>query len=152
MYRGLAEYRDLLSDKKDDATLIKDAANDSYRLFRKLGKMIGVIIPITGKGMRFTLSEEIIKFLVLAIIPPKQMITLDTFVDSLYDHFGIVIGPEQYKAEMKRGSVAEVGDFSFLETNLSAFAQKLKDCGFLRDLSDATSIVENPYEWEEVNE
>ena len=69
--------------------------------------MIGAIIPITGKGMRFTLSEEIIKFLVLAIIPPKQMITLDTFVDSLYDHFGIVIGPEQYEAEMKRGSVAE---------------------------------------------
>lgn len=152
LYRGLAEYRNLLSDKKDDATLIKDAANDSYRLFRKLGKMIGVIIPITGKGMRFTLSEEIIRFLVLAIIPPKQMITLDAFVNSLYDHFGMVIGPEQYKAEMKRGSVAKVGDFSFLETNLDAFAQKLKDCGFLRDLSDATSIVENPYEWEEVNE
>lgn len=151
LYRGLAEYRELLSDKKDDATLIKNAANDSYRLFRKLGKMIGVIIPITGKGMRFTLSEEIIKFLVLAIIPPKQMITLDTFVDSLYDHFGMVIGPEKYKAEMKRGSVAEVGDFSFLETNLEAFAQKLKDCGFLRDLSDATSIVENPYAWEEVS-
>ena len=102
--------------------------------------------------MRFTLSEEIIKFLVLAIIPPKQMITLDTFVDSLYEHFGMVIGPEQYKTEMKRGSVGEVGDFSFLETNLNAFAQKLKDCGFLRDLSDATSIVENPYAWEEVNE
>jgi hypothetical protein len=53
---------------------------------------------------------------------------------------------------MLRGSVSEVGDFSFLESNLEAFAQKLKDCGFLRDLSDATSIVENPYEWEEVNE
>lgn len=152
LYQGLAEHRALLSNKKDDQTLIKDAANDSYRLFRKLGKMIGVIIPITGKGMRFTLSEEIIKFLVLAIIPPKQMITLDAFVDSLYNHFGMVIGPEQYKAEMRRGSVAEVGDFSFLEANLDAFAQKLKDCGFLRDLSDATSIVENPYEWEEVNE
>lgn len=151
LYRGLAEYRDLLSDKNDDINLIKNAANDSYRLFRKLGKMIGVIIPITGKGMRFTLSEEIIKFLVLAIIPPKQMITLDAFVDSLYDHFGMVIGPEKYKAEMKRGSVAEVGDFSFMESNLDAFAQKLKDCGFLRDLSDATSIVENPYAWEEVD-
>lgn len=152
LYQGLAEHRTLLSDKKDDQTLIKDAANDSYRLFRKMGKMIGVIIPITGKGMRFTLSEEIIKFLVLAIIPPKKMITLDAFAESLYDHFGMVIGPEQYKAEMDRGSVAEVGDFSFLEANLDAFAQKLKDCGFLRDLSDATSIIENPYEWEEVNE
>ncbi|MBQ9849319.1 MAG: hypothetical protein IJO36_01320 [Clostridia bacterium] len=152
LYQGLANYRDLLSDKKDDQTLIKDAANDSYRLFRKLGKMIGIIIPFTGKGMRFTLSEEIIKFLVLAIIPPKQMITLDAFVSELYRHFGMVIGPEQYKTEMQKGSVAEVGDFSFLEANLDAFAQKLKDCGFLRDLSDATSIVENPYDLEEVNE
>jgi hypothetical protein len=81
LYQGLTDYRDLLSTKKDDQALIKDAANDSYRLFRKLGKMIGVIIPISGKGMRFTLSEDIIKFLVLAIIPPKQMITLNTFVE-----------------------------------------------------------------------
>jgi hypothetical protein len=150
LYQGLTDYRDLLSTKKDDQALIKDAANDSYRLFRKLGKMIGVIIPISGKGMRFTLSEDIIKFLVLAIIPPKQMITLNTFVESLYEHFGMVIGPEQYREEMTKGSVSEVGDFSFLEANLDAFAQKLKDCGFLRDLSDATSIVENPYEREEV--
>lgn len=151
LYRGLEEYHNLLQSNNGDSTIIKDAANDSYRLFRKMGKMIGVIIPITGKGMRFTLSEEIIKFLVLAIIPPKQMITLDEFVDRLYEHFGMVIGPTQYKVEMKKGSVTEVGDFSFMESNLDAFAQKLKDCGFLRDLSDATSIVENPYEWEEIS-
>ena len=149
LYRGLEEYRHLLDDKKDDQALIKDAANDSYRLFRKLGKMIGVIIPNTGKGMRFSLSEDIIKFLVLSIIPPQQMVTLDEFVNQLYIHFGMVIGPEQYKNEMKVGSVTEIGDYSFLESNLEAFAQKLKDCGFLRDLSDATAIVENPYEKEE---
>ena len=149
LYHGLDEYRHLLDDKKDDQALIRDAANDSYRLFRKLGKMIGVIIPNTGKGMRFSLSEDIIKFLVLSIIPPKQMITLDEFVHQLYVHFGMVIGPEQYKAEMTVGSVADVGDYSFLESNLEAFAQKLKDCGFLRDLSDATAIVENPYETED---
>lgn len=148
LYNGLSEHRSLLDATKSDQQLIKDAANDSYRLFRKLGKMIGVIIPNTGKGMRFSLSEEIIKFLVLSIIPPKQMITLDEFVNQLYEHFGMVIGPVQYKAEMEHGFVAEIGDFSFLETNLEAFAQKLKDCGFLRDLSDATSIVENPYETE----
>ena len=149
LYRGLDEYRQLLDDSKSDQALIKDAANDSYRLFRKLGKMIGVIIPNTGKGIRFSLSEDIIKFLVLSIIPPKQMITLDEFVHQLYLHFGMVIGPEQYKAEMKIGAVMAVGDYSFLEANLKAFAQKLKDCGFLRDLSDATAIVENPYEKED---
>ena len=74
LYKGLKDYRHLLNSDKEDQELIKDAADDSYRLFRKLGKMIGVVIPITGKGMRFTLSEDIIKFIVLAIIPPKKMI------------------------------------------------------------------------------
>ena len=147
LYWGFEKYKDLLSETNEQK-IIKDAANDSYRLFRKLGKMIGVVIPNTGKGMRFSISEDIIKFLVLSIIPPKHMLTLDTFINELYEHFGMIIGPEQYKVEMVRGSVAEVGDFSFLEANVDAFAQKLKDCGFLRDLSDATSIVENPYEEE----
>lgn len=39
LYHGLDEYRHLLDDKKDDQALIRDAANDSYRLFRKLGKI-----------------------------------------------------------------------------------------------------------------
>ncbi len=152
LYQGLTEYRPLLNPEKDDLSLIKNAADDSYRLFRKLGKMIGVIIPNTGTGMRFSLSEDIIKFLVLSLIPPRQMVTLDVFADLLYEHFGMVIGPRQYESEMRRGSVMEVGDTSFLALNLQAFAQKLKECGFLRDLSDATSIVENPYEREVTDE
>lgn len=114
--------------------------------------MIGIIIPNTGKGMRFSLSEDIIKFLVLSLIPPRQMVTLDDFTDLLYKHFGMVIGPKQYESEMRRGAVAEIGDMSFLTLNLQAFSQKLKECGFLRDLSDATSIVENPYEREDTEE
>lgn len=147
LYAGLEKYRGSLA-ATDDSKIIKDAADDSYRLFRKMGKMIGIVIPNTGKGMRFTLSEDIIKFLVLSIIPPKKMITLDEFIELLYQHFGMVIGSQQYKCEMERNHVKTVGDFSFLDENKKAFSQKLKDCGFLRDLSDATSIVENPYEQE----
>ena len=147
LYSGLKLYRDSLAATNDDK-IIKDAADDSYRLFRKMGKMIGIIIPNSGQGMRFTLSENIIKFLVLSIIPPKKMITLDEFIELLYQHFGMVISKKQYKCEMEKGCVKAVGDFSFLDENKKAFAQKLKDCGFLRDLSDATSIVENPYEQE----
>ena len=73
---------------------------------------------------------------------------MDEFIELLYTHFGMVIGPKQYKAEMVKECVAQIGDFSSLEENKKAFAQKLKDCGFLRDLSDATAIVENPYEME----
>lgn len=147
LYNGLERYRENLNEV-DEAKIIKNAADDSYRLFRKIGKMIGIVIPNTGKGMRFTLSESIIKFLVLSIIPPKDMITLDEFVELLYRHYGIVIGAKQYKKEMERGCVKVIGDYSFLDKNEKAFAQKLKDCGFLRDLSDTTSIVENPYEQE----
>jgi hypothetical protein len=147
LYTGLESIKSQLNIDNEQK-IIKDAADDSYRLFRKMGKMIGLVIPNTGAGMRFSLSEDIIKFLVLSIIPPKKMITLDEFISLLYKHFGMVIGPSQYKEEMDRGSAKAIGDLSSLEENKNAFAQKLKDCGFLRDLSDATSIVENPYESE----
>ena len=149
LYKGLDELRSELDSSKDDAKLIKAAADDSYRLFRKLGKSLGIIIPNTGSGMRFSVSEEIIKFMVLAIIPPKHMITLDEFIKQIYLHFGMVIGSTQYRIEMEKGSLCAVSDLSFMDENKQAFAEKLKECGFLRDLSDATSIVENPYERED---
>jgi hypothetical protein len=147
LYKGLDFYKSDL-EETNEQKIIKDAAEDSYKLFRKLGKNIGIVIPNTGKGMRFSLSEDIIKFLVLSIIPPSGKVTLDNFAKMLYEHFGMVIGQDEYLIEMKKGCAEDVGDLSFLNTNKKAFAQKLKDCGFLRDLSDATSIVENPYESE----
>lgn len=147
LYKGLIELVNEVSGD-DEQKIINAAADDSYRLFRKMGKMIGIVIPNTGTSMRFSLSEEIIKFLVLAIIPPQKMVTLDEFIELLYQHFGMIISQEQYKKEMRRGSLKIINDLSFLDENKKAFAQKLKDCGFLRDLSDATSIVENPYESE----
>lgn len=114
LYKGLDELRSELDSSKDDAKLIKAAADDSYRLFRKLGKSLGIIIPNTGSRMRFSVSEEIIKFMVLAIIPPKHMITLDEFIKQIYLHFGMVIGSTQYRIEMEKGSLSAVSDLSFM--------------------------------------
>lgn len=139
----------LMDDPSEETKLIKAAADDSYRLFRKLGKSLGIIIPNKGAGIRFSISEDIIKFLVLSIIPPKHMITFDEFIDLLYEHYGMVIAPAQYKKEVVAGSLNTVTDLSFMEENKNGFSQKLKECGFLRDLSDATSIVENPYDKED---
>lgn len=150
LYSGMDEMGSMLmNDSSEETKLIKTAADDSYRLFRKLGRSLGIIIPNTGAGMRFTISEDIVKFLVLSIIPPKHMITLDEFIELLYEHYGMVIAPAQYKKEMNSGSLNMVTDISFMEENKNGFAQKLKECGFLRDLSDATSIVENPYDKED---
>lgn len=150
LYDGLdADKPEWVANNGDEVKTIKAAADDSYRLFRKLGKSLGIIIPNTGTGMRFSLSEDIVKFLVLSIIPPKHMITLDEFMELLHEHFGMVIGAAQYRKEMANNMLPLISDLSFMEENKNAFSEKLKECGFLRDLSDATSIVENPYDKEE---
>jgi len=66
--------------------------------------------------------------------------TFDSFLQKLYDHFGMVIGPEQYNSK-----TAESGMKGYLAENKDQFQEFLKSCGLLRDLSDATSIVVNPY-------
>ena len=110
---------------------------------------MGIIIPINGQFMRFTLSEEVIKFLVMSLIPPTSKVTFDYFLDLLYDHFEMVVSAEHYLRAVSEGKAAKCSSLTFLSGNKTAFAQKLKNCGFLRDLSDATAIVENPYERED---
>lgn len=131
--------------KKSDVAKLKDAALDSYKLLRKLGKDIGIIIPIKGDNMRLTLSDEIIRFLVLAIVPPTKKITLDTFLNKLYEQFGLIIGPKQLIMNQKERGL-NISEASYLNNNLEQFQSLLKMNGFLNELSDAISIVINPYE------
>ena len=68
--------------------------------------------------------------------------TFDRFLDKLYLNYGIIIGNEQLtKIDKKYLNI----DLSFLEINKKDLQVMLKDSGFLRELSDSTSIVENPY-------
>ena len=142
---GIEELCGNYSDEEKYDTY-KKAANDSYKLFRKLAKDIGVMIPLKGDEMRFTLSENIIKFLVMSLIPPSNKITFDLFLDLMYEHFSMIVTPEHYTMALRDGKVSANENVSFLHANKDEFCQKLKDCGFLRDLSDATAIVENVYE------
>lgn len=130
---------------------IKDAKENSIGIFRKLGKEIGMIIPIKGPGMRFTISESVIKFMVMSLVPPECKVTFDKFLDLMYDHFGIVIAEQHYLDAVNQQCFDGTPNIApFLNDNRSDFAQKLKSCGFLRDLSDATAIVENPYTKEDI--
>ena len=131
--------------KKSDIAKLKEASLDSYKLLRKLGKDIGIIIPIKGDNMRLTLSDEIIRFLVLAIVPTTKKITLDTFLNKLYEQFGLIIGPKQLIMNQKERGII-VSESSYLNNNLEQFQSLLKMNGFLKELSDAISIVINPYE------
>lgn len=126
-------------------SMLNKARGSSLDIFRSKGKELQCIIPAKGKFERFTLSEDIIRFLTLSLIPPGKKMTLNMFLDKLYTHYKIVIGPEEYRKSIDSGSKSEPALANCFTENAEAFQTFLKATGFLRELSDATSIVVNPY-------
>lgn len=158
IYLGYEHYEDRLKDPSGSSTKTKeqkhvdDAAGDSYKLFRKLAKNLGLLIPIKGPNMRLSLNERLVKALVSTLIGPGQKITLDYYMELLYDHFGIIVDRKAYERAIEEGVMSPLSDYTFMDQNRDAFTKLLKDCGFLRDLSDATCIVENPFDEEVIGE
>ena len=92
--------------------------------------------------MRFALNEDLVKFLVASVIRPGKKMLLSHFLRELHNRYGFVIGPDELADVNGQSQGLRPGD---LDQNRAAFQELLKQCGFLRDLSDATSIVENPF-------
>lgn len=116
----------------------------TLNMFKRLGKEMQCIIPLRGGQERFSLSEDLVKFIVISIIKPKGKMTFDMFLDEVYSHYNIVIGAKQYKKCVNSIKLDAEQANSFA-SNEKEFQDFLKNTGFLRDLSDATSIVVNPY-------
>lgn len=145
--------KNIIENRKDNAEVIDlsaeyklfvKARKESLDVFRGKGKEIQCIIPSNGPNERFSISEDVVKFLVLSLVGPGQKMDLDSFLKKLYEHYSFVIGP----SEFKRCKMTETLDRALTNSfnnNKEAFQQFLKEAGFLRDLSDATSIVVNPY-------
>lgn len=124
---------------------VREARINSLDIFKSKGKELQCIIPANGAFERFSLSEDVIRFLVLSLIKPGDKMTLNMFLDNLYKHYSIVIGPEEYKKSMAQAAIETTLTNSFTD-NAIAFSEFLNATGFLKELSDATSIVINPYE------
>lgn len=134
-------------DREDELDLVdavRKARIDSLDVFRAKGKELQCIIPASGPYERFTLSEDITRFLVLSLIKPGEKMTFDMFLQKLYNRYWMVIGPVEYKEAYSDSN--DVSLTNCFNENASAFQAFLKATGFLRELSDATSIVINPYE------
>ncbi len=140
----VSEENNFFSQNKDALSVINEARKNSLDIFRAKGKELQCIIPAKGAYERFSLSEDIVRFLVLALIGPKQKMTLNMFLEELYKHYGIVIGSREYKKSISSANLNPALASNFVE-NEKAFQDFLKNTGFLRELSDATSIVINPY-------
>ena len=134
-------------DKEKRFETLQKGKQNTSDVFKNLGKELKLVIPPRGGHERFSLSESLTRYLVLALVAPGHKITLDSFLERLYDHFRIVIAPAQYRQAISDGSWQTSENMAdYFEINARCFQDFLKQCGFLRDLSDATAIVENPYQ------
>ena len=132
------------NDLPAEYALFIKSKKESLDVFRSKGKELQCIIPSNGPFERFSLSEDVARFLVLSLVKPGTRMDLDSFLNAMYNHFNIVIGPNEFMAAYGADSIDRDLVNSFIY-NKEAFQTFLKSAGFLRDLSDATSIVVNPY-------
>lgn len=131
---------------EDWFTQINKVKKDTADVFKRLAKQMQLVIPPRGDRERFSLSESLVRYLVLSLVAPGRKMTLDSFLEELYVHFRMVIGPSQYRIAVA-GNLwnGDINMTNYFEANVRVFQEFLKQCGFLRALSDATAIIENPY-------
>ncbi len=125
---------------------VREARINSLDIFKSKGKELQCIIPVSGPFERFSLSEDVIRFLVFSLVIPGEKMTLKMFLEKLYRNYRIVIGPEEYRQSFENTNTDSFLANSFSE-NVVAFQGFLRSTGFLKELSDATSIVVNPYDF-----
>ncbi len=150
-YRRIEDmlFRVLRNPSAYDGTMpieseINKADAHCFKLFRKLGKDIGFIVPKTGRGMRLTLPNHLVRFFVAALIRPGKRIRLDEFYRRLFAHYGIAIASREMSKAIEW--MGEASNLTGITADSSWFEDELLRGGFLIALSDAVSMVENPYQ------
>jgi hypothetical protein len=120
-----------------------------HKLFLSLAKKIGFVVPQRGPGAHFTLNDKILRYLVLALVRPGRKCTLDSFKIALYQHYGIAFAGEQLKQACRWSELSPPEDA--ISPSASWFEEMLRTAGFLVHLSDACSLVHNPFDGEDGN-
>ena len=123
-----------------------DADKYAYKLFRKLGKSIGLIVPPRGGTMRFTLNEKILRCLVISLVPGRRM-TLETFKAQMKAHHGFVFDIKGLAES--RNWAGRIDELVGEESGDTWLERMLEASGMLVRLSDACSLVRNPFAPEE---
>jgi len=149
IYRTLRN-RDVIEWQSPDG--VPRAVDDKYGhgLFLSLSKRSGLVIPPRGAGARFVLDDRWIRYLVFSMIRPGRRRDLREFLADVYRHTGIAVDGDVFRRACQWSGTAqldgsEVGDGEWLEGIL-------REGGFLHELSDAYSLVENPFSYGDQSE
>ncbi|GEK14723.1 hypothetical protein [Aliivibrio fischeri] len=122
----------------------KEADDHGFKIFRKIGKEIGLVIPKTGQSQRFVLSPTLLRVLVAAVIKPGERVRLTEFYRRVFSHYGIAIANQQLSVAINWSSMSQDNKDYAMTTESLWIEEALKQGGFLVELSDAVSIVHNP--------
>ncbi|MBU2569722.1 MAG: hypothetical protein KJ725_06725 [Gammaproteobacteria bacterium] len=137
-------YRVLKSINKNGTGSSVEADKHGFQIFRKISKEIGLVIPQKGSGQRFTLDQQLIRFLIAALVRPGERIRLNHFYQRVFAHYGIALGGEQLAVALRWcGNEVDVETYS-ITADTAWVEEALQQGGFLVELSDAVSMVKNP--------
>lgn len=136
-------YHEGVPPKEADLTHGDD---NCYRLFRKFGKEVGIVIPRHGRGQRFVLNTYLTRLLVAALLRPGERIRLSDFYLRVFSHYGIALGvaPLNTAREWSAHGSRHREKIYSVDVSTDWIEEALQQGGFLIELSDAVSIVHNP--------
>lgn len=130
--------------KKRKEALYKEAdTRYGHKFFLSLAKKLGLVIPQKGPGARFVFNDRIVRYLVLALVRPGERTTYDDFKSALYAHYGIALDGAELKAATAWSGLPQLHAAG--TEGGGWLADMLKASGFLIHLSDACSLVHNPF-------
>ena len=115
-----------------------------HKLFLSLAKKIGLIVPQRGPGARLIFNDKILRYLVLTLIRPGERRTYDDFKMSLFEHHGMAIEGIEIEQASAWAEFPKIDTGAAVQTTW--LADMLKASGFLIHLSDACSLVHNPFD------
>ena len=113
--------------------------NNIHTYFLPLTKGIGLATSRQRIGHWFAIDDRMLFALVMA--NASRTVELRDFVATLYDRYGMVIGPDEARQAFDR---LPVGAQSF-EANLMALEARMTRLALTRRLSDDCAFVINPY-------
>ncbi len=130
-------------NKKLSSLLREAETKYGHKYFSILGKRLGIIYPWRGAEPRFILTDKLLRYLVLSVLPPGKSCEYHEFKRRIYLHYGIAVeGEELLDAVVWSGLPA---NSSVQPDKGSCLTQMLRAGGFLIELSDGCSIVQNPF-------
>jgi len=139
---GAAPDRVALAEGYTEAlveVLRQDFDKNFKGVHRKLAKAVGLVAPRKGANARFILSDNLLKALTLANLPPDVGMTYDEFLQRLYERYGLIVGVHEAREAglLERQRV----NGEYFEHNRAALLEKMKHAGLATEYSDATAVV-----------